>query len=400
LEDILGRFRYLHHLWGTQQLTEEEQQEYFFLLDKYGAETVLEPLMQEDWNTAKDEGALELAARHAMAGRILSGNRPRVSRVYLIRRWAAAAAILVLIGAGAGFYFSRQPAAPTGAVADIAPGGNGAILTLGDGTQVVLDSLGDGIIAKQKGSAAVIKNGQLAYQAIHTNNPEGEVIYNTMSTPRGRQFQLRLPDGTNVWMNAATSIRYPTAFAGNERNVEVTGEAYFEVAPDKAKPFRVHFTASAEGGREGTVLALGTSFNVCAYRDDAAAKVTLLEGKVMVSPSPVEKHSEILTPGMQAAVAYGKSRSAGMTVKTADTTRVMAWKNGILNLHEMGLGEVMKQISRWYNIDVVYEGNIPEVTFWGEISRSENLSTVLVFMAESGVKFKIDDAGKKIIIRK
>lgn len=145
---------------------------------------------------------------------------------------------------------------------------------------------------------------------------------------------------------------------------------------------------------------MGTEFNVCAYRDDPAAMVTLLGGKVMVLPSPNSEQNSILTPGQQASVFYGKSRNAGMTVQTADTARVMAWKNGMLNLHNLSLTEVMKQISRWYNIDVVYEDKVPEITFWGEISRSENLSTVLSFMAESGVKFKIEDGGKKLIVGK
>lgn len=413
MEDSLARLQYLYNLWCTQQLTEDESGEYFALLEKHGTDAALEPLMNQSWTTARDEGDLELEKRNNIANNILSGPQrqaPVIQRVSLIGfisqwRWAAAASVALLVTAG--IYFSVYHHTRTNGLAnksalpaaDKAPGEEGAILTLADGSHVVLDSLADGIVAKQNGTDAVIKNGQLSYLT-SAGTPKEELVYNTVSTPRGRQFQLLLPDGTKVWLNAATSIKYPTAFAAHERNVEVTGEAYFEVAQDKSKPFRVHFTSSAEGNRRGTILALGTSFNVSAYRDDAAAKVTLLEGKVLVSPSSIENQNGILIPGQQASMLYNQLQQADMTIQRVDTSKVIAWKNGMLNLHNLALAEVMKQISRWYNIDVVYEGNIPDITFWGEISRTENLSTVLSFMAQSGVNFKIEDGGKKIIVKK
>lgn len=402
MEDSQSRLEYLHHLSCTQQLTDAESEEYISLLEQ----RELESMMKKSWEKTTDDDAFPMEKRRQLAGAILSRYPQETRRrgiIPVIARWKFAAAASVAVVLTAGAYFIFKPASPVSVkplIADIAPGANGAILTLGDGSRVVLDSLGDGLVAKQKGSDAVIKNGHLAYQSYNNLAPESAIVYNTMTTPRGRQFHMVLPDGTQVWLNAATSVRYPVAFTGNERIVEVTGEAYFDVAQDKSKPFSVRFLSSAEGGRQGIVQALGTAFNVCAYHDDPAAKITLLEGKVRVSPSPAGNRNEILTPGQQAAIFYGKSQNAGMTVQTADTGRVMAWKNGMLNLHNMGLAEVMKQISRWYNIDVVYEGNIPEITFWGEISRSENLSTVLSFMAESGVKFIIEDGGKKIVVRK
>lgn len=396
-----NRLEYLYRRWNSQQLTSEEREEYFSLLERVDVDEVLGPLMVKSWAASTDDGALSPEQRRTMAAAILTGKeRVKPARMRYLRWAAAAAAVLLLAGVSYRWLVPVSGKHTVAPVADIAPGSNGAVLTLGDGSKVVLDSVADGVVAQQKGANAVMKNGQLAYQTEAAGKGGAEVIYNTVSTPRGRQFNMKLPDGTRVWMNAATVMRYPTAFSGNERIVEVTGEAYFEVAQDKNKPFSVRFLSSVEGGREGIVKALGTEFNVCAYRDDPAAMVTLLGGKVMVLPSPNSEQNSILTPGRQASVFYGKSRNAGMTVQTADTARVMAWKNGMLNLHNLSLTEVMKQISRWYNIDVVYEDKVPEITFWGEISRSENLSTVLSFMAESGVKFKIEDGGKKLIVGK
>ncbi|TWF41369.1 FecR family protein [Chitinophaga polysaccharea] len=401
MEDYRTRLAHLHHLWSIQSLSVAEQEEYVALLEQYGEAEVLGNMLDDSWATARDGGTFTGSDKVALAHRIISAAPPERladTRVHLLRRWLAVAAVLLLLAlVGWQYYVYTHRAAPILAVTDIAPGNNGAILTLGDGSQVVLDSLSDGIVAKQQGINAVISKGQLAYEATMAGQRDGEAVYNKMSTPRGKQFQLILPDGTKVWLNAATAIRYPTAFAGNERSVEVSGEAYFEVAPDKSKPFRVHFI-SAEGRRQGTVQALGTSFNVCAYQDDPAARITLLDGKVLVTPSQGDSKGAILVPGQQAALM--NSQLANMKVQTADTSRVMAWKNGMLNLHNMALAEVMKQISRWYNIDVVYEGNIPDITFWGEISRSEHLSTVLGFMEESGIKFSIGDGGKQIIVKK
>ncbi|NLR58649.1 DUF4974 domain-containing protein [Chitinophaga polysaccharea] len=400
MEDYRARFAQLHQLWSIQSLSAAEQEEYVALLEQYGEADALGAMLDDSWDTVEDEGTFAASDKAALARRIISAAPPErftTTRIHLLRRWWVAAAVLFVIALGGWqYYVYTHQVAPVMAVTDIAPGDNGAILTLGDGSQVVLDSLSDGIVAKQHGTNAVISKGQLAYEAT-AGQQNGEVVYNKMSTPRGKQFQLVLPDGTKVWLNAATAIRYPTAFTGNERSVEVSGEAYFEVAPDKSKPFRVHFI-SAEGRRQGTVQALGTSFNVCAYQDDLAAKITLLDGKVLITPSLADSKGTILVPGQQAALTY--RQLANLKVQTADTSRVMAWKNGMLNLHNMALAEVMKQISRWYNIDVVYEGNIPDITFWGEISRSEHLSTVLGFMEESGIKFSIGDGGRQIIVKK
>ncbi|NSL87695.1 DUF4974 domain-containing protein [Chitinophaga sp. Mgbs1] len=408
MKDANTRLAYLYNLWCKQQLTEEERAEYSALLEEEDLAGELEPLMMQQWDAAVDEGQLEMSRREAIAQRILSDypvQTETVTRsifpVPVFRRWRSAAAAAVVVMAAAGMYFMLHPGQRPVAAAvstEIGPGHEGAILTLADGSQVVLDSLPDGVIASQQGATAVMTNGRLSYNAGQSSDTG--MVYNTMSTPRGRQFRMVLPDGTKVWLNAVTSLKYPTAFKGKERVVEVSGEAYFEVAKDESKPFRVQFTSTAGNDPLGTVLALGTSFNVSAYYDDPAAKITLLDGKVMVSPAKTEHKDKILVPGQQAAMAVNAGMPGNISVHQADTAKVNAWRYGILNMHQMGLAEVMKQISRWYNVDIVYEDSIPDITFWGEINRTENLTTVLGFMAESGVKFSIVNEGRKIIIQK
>jgi hypothetical protein len=264
---------------------------------------------------------------------------------------------------------------------DIAPGHDGAILTLANGSQMVLDSLGNGVIASQNGAQVVLKNGFVQYDA--TGKTSVEITYNTMSTPRGRQFQLVLPDGSKVWLNAASAIKYPTTFTGKERLVEMNGEAYFEVAKDAAKPFRVKIN-------EGLyVQVLGTNFNVNAYENEAAVKTTLLEGSVQV----VAKSSVLLKPGEQAIVTQA-SQPAIDDKPSID--KVMAWKNGLFNFEGMRLKEVMKQLERWYDIDVVYEPGVPDIEFYGELSRNTTLIDVIAALKDSDVHFRIE--GRKLIV--
>ena len=225
------------------------------------------------------------------------------------RRWWAAASIILVLGIGAYLWSARKKNAAPAVVAadtrvntpDIPPGKDGAILTLADGSQVVLDSLGSGVIALQNGARAVIKNGELVYDL--TRAGTGGVAYNTMTTPKGRQFILLLPDGTKVWLNAASSIRYPTVFSGRERKVELTGEAYFEVAKNVRLPFLVNVNDKA------TVEVLGTNFNVNAYEDEASINTTLLEGSVKVNGT-------VIKPGQQVQVPAGRLVPSGIDRKS------------------------------------------------------------------------------------
>jgi hypothetical protein len=274
---------------------------------------------------------------------------------------------------------------------DVPPGRQGAILTLSDGRQVLLDSLGNGIVANQNGTQVILKNGQLVYDP--AGKSTGEIVYNTMSTPKGRQYQLRLPDGTQVWLNSESSITYPALFVGNERKVEITGEVYFEVARlsaggrgkrEELIPFKVKINDRTE------VEVLGTHFNINAYRDEPLVKTTLLEGSVKVTNGT---DNALLEPGQQAQLGASKKIRI---IKGADIEKVMAWKNGLFNFEGADLEEVMRQLSRWYDIDVVYEKGIPDIEFVGEVSKNVSLSGLLKGLQGTGVHFRIE--GRRLVV--
>lgn len=310
-------------------------------------------------------------------------------RVHFIRKWGWAAAVIVLLGAGGYLWISNNKPERTIATVntpEITPGHEGAILTLADGRKIVLDSLGSGVVANQNGANVLLNNGRLDY------NPTGEtsaaVTYNMMSTPKGRQFNIQLPDGTIAWLNAASSIRYPTAFSGNERRVEVTGEVYFEVAKNARMPFRVNVNNKAE------VEVLGTHFNVNAYDNEAVLNTTLIEGSVKVNGTTIK-------PGQQALVANSDAVNNGKAtgvrvVDNVNTGRVMAWKNGLFNFEGATIGEIMRQIERWYDIEVVYEKGEPTVEFEGKMTKDVSLNGLIILLEKSGLHLRLE--GRKLIV--
>ncbi len=290
-------------------------------------------------------------------------------------------------------------------VATVIPaGGNKATLTLADGTVIDLDKQADGTIAEQ-GKTTVRKkeNGQLEYKS-GVGNRESTVAYNMLSTPRGGQYQLLLPDGSKVWLNAASSIRYPTAFAGNERRVEVSGELYFEITKNIEKPFKVTIIPADGGGRGGEVEVLGTHFNINAYGDEQAIVTTLLEGKIKISAielvskqsggtdmdsrKPQTTNHKLLLPGEEAQI----NKDAAIVVrKNVDTEASVAWMKGFFDFHNAGIKSVMKQVSRWYNVDVQYAGAVPAQTFEGNLDRNIPLNELLALLNQMGkTSFTID----------
>ncbi|CAL1518988.1 FecR domain-containing protein [Chitinophaga sp. MM2321] len=305
-------------------------------------------------------------------------------------KWRAAAAIIILMASGTYFLLHKKAVAPpvlvheVVPVKDVAPGGNKAVLTLADGTQVELDSTQQGTLAQQGNMKVLqLKGGRLTYQGAQQAQSGAALQYNTLATPKGGQFVVTLPDGTLVWLNAASSLRYPTSFAGGERRVELTGEGYFEVTKDPARPFYVQVQ-----GME--VAVLGTHFNVMAYADEGIIKTTLLSGAVKVTHG----HSSAqLLPGQQAGLP---ATAAGFTVKPADIEQVMAWKNGLLSLEDADVPAVMRQIARWYNVDIRYEGPVPERRFIGAISRQVNLSAILKALEINNVHCRME--GREIIV--
>lgn len=306
---------------------------------------------------------------------------------YLWPKIAAAAVLILALGL---YWWSGirqknqmaykvEPAQQT----DIAPGGNKAMLTLGDGSVISLDSAANGALASQ-GSTSITKSkkGELVYNA--GQGLDAAVVFNTVTTPKGGQYHIVLPDGTKVWLNAASSLRFPTSFKGKERRVEISGEVYFEVAHNKKMPFIVK-TAETE------VAVLGTHFNVMAYPDEKVLKTTLLEGSVRVKRAD---KSVMLAPGQQARLKSGTDNIR--IVDEVDMEKEMAWKNGYFQFKDDNLENIMRQISRWYDVDVRYEGNPGKETFTGRLPRNGNVSKVFKILSLSGVKFRIE--GKSIIV--
>lgn len=301
-------------------------------------------------------------------------------------RLTAAAAILCLLLAGVYFLQNRKSHEqvvkkenPDGRknINDVLPGKNTATLTLADGTTVVLDETQNGTVTVQ-GNTKVLKlnNGILSYKASHQKT--AEIVYNTISTPKGGQYQLILSDGSRVWLNAASSLRFPAAFTGKERRVELSGEGYFEVAKNAAKSFKVE-TEDME------VEVLGTHFNVNSYEDEASARTTLLEGSIKINHGNT---THFLKPGQQARL----HKDGGIKIiNDADVDEAVAWKEGKFQFDHSDIYDVMRQIARWYDVSVDYKGMVSS-HFGGTISRDVNLSQVLKMLEmTSNLKFQIDD---------
>ena len=322
-----------------------------------------------------------------------------------------AAALIVSIGAGI-YYFllpQQERATPVSVIApqlqnDALPGTNKAILMLDNGKTILLDDSQDGVLVKQGGTAVSKQGENLMYKGKGNNDKDAPVVFNTLTTPRGGQYKLVLADGSKVWLNASSSIRYPVSFTGNERKVEITGEVYFEISQlsvdglkgkaTKRIPFIVKVNML---GREGAeVEVLGTHFNINAYDDEDAISTTLLEGSIKISPPrPNEKSLEavIITPGQQARL---NKNGLLQLVKEVNIEETVAWKNGLFMMNGVAIPAVLRQLARWYDVDIVYGNGIPEGRITGDIPRDMNLSEVLKVMELSGVHFKIDN--KKIIV--
>jgi ferric-dicitrate binding protein FerR (iron transport regulator) len=268
----------------------------------------------------------------------------------------------------------------------ILPGGNKATLTLSDGRTITLDSTTHHITDQTGTKITNLATGQLSYKKSDIEKSKIETSYNVLTTPRGGQYQLLLPDGSHVWLNAASSLKYPTAFTGNTREVELTGEGYFEIAQHASQPF----TVKAKGIN---VAVLGTAFNIMSYEDEPATQTTLVEGSVKVSTTPVlssviyHPSSVLLRPQQQVIAANGKA----LLVKSTDAAAATAWKNGLFRFDQSDLPAIMRQISRWYNVEVRYEGVVPERTFWGGIDRNLPLDAVLHALKKNKVNYKIHE---------
>lgn len=301
-----------------------------------------------------------------------------------------AASIVVVISCSIFLYYSGKNNFITGfsdpVKQDINPGGNNAVLILGDGSKVNLNEIDNGEVASQAGISIVKSaDGQLIYTVAKNNETKSQSFYNTIETPIGGQYRVNLPDGSRIWLNAASSLRYPVTFEDDERRVELEGEAYFEIARDESKPFRVV-------SNRQTVEVLGTHFNVNSYKDEDNIKTTLLEGRVKVFTA-IDKKQLILSPGQQSQVSAGT-----ISLKDVDAIDAAAWKDGYFVFNAESIPSAMRKIARWYGLEISYEGDIDDKDLAGSVSRATNVTEVLKTLELTDlVRFELKGRKLKVI---
>lgn len=366
------------------------------LLSRYkaGLATDDEKALLETWYTKHQEaGTVEYSLTEIQedAGQVWMGlQHNSITKHKHTKVWVSAAAAILLFVSVGGYFLLNRLVTPSAIVKNktlgITPGGNKAVLTLASGRQIVLTDAKNGSLANEHN--AVIKktaDGQIAYAA-NTTEASGVVLYNTIATPKGGQYKLVLADGTRVFLNAASSLHYPAVFAGHERMVELTGEAYFEVAHNSKMPFKVKSNGQV-------IEVLGTHFNINAYSDEDATVTTLLQGSVKVSAAGQTDHFKILKPGQQ---SIHQDLTNSFLVKPADTELAMAWKNGYFEFDRADIKTIMRQISRWYDVGVEYKGTIKKDEYVGRIERNAQLKDVLQMLQFSHIHFKVEN--NKIIV--
>lgn len=388
------RLEYLLNLYLVKTISPAEEEELFHLLDSEAYDDDVRAYLKNAWTDLNTGYTVSEQQTQKILSHILGPHRDDVIPIKSHRNrylWLAASTIGILFTIAL-VYKLVTPSAQVQPVAklqphpapknDIQPGKTGAILKLANGNAIMLDSAADGNLTQQ-GNMLVVKNGGSINYVAGQQGDKTIPEYNTIETPMGRQFQLVLEDGTKVWLNAASSIRFPVFFSNNERRVEITGEAYFEVAKNKSKPFRV----TANGA---LVEVLGTHFNINAYGDEAYLKTTLLEGSVKVSKG---KATGTLHPGEQSQI----SASGEMRIeKNADVEEAVAWKNGRMMFNNADLAAIMRQVKKWYDVEIVYSGTIPKRYFTADLSRNTNLSELLKVLELSKIHFRVED--KKLIV--
>ncbi len=381
----MARLQTLFQQYLNNNLTEDEFTEFWQLLQSEAEFDNLAPDLQKLWeeeisfSLQDEEWEAKMKILHSQ-----NQSFPK-SRFIPWKRYAIAASVVFTIGIISYFLLFNKDKNPEVVVISktlshdiIAPSATKAMITLADGTQVALDNVTSGTLTKQA-NVNVIKteDGKIIY-----NGSASEMIYNTLTNPRGSKvIDITLADGSHVWLNAGSSVTYPVAFVGNERKVTITGEAYFEVSRHPTKKFFVQANGS-------TTEVLGTHFNVNSYSNEADVKVTLLEGAVKVTKQNV---SGVLKPGQQAQITDKIN-----VVSDVDIETVIAWKNGLTKFKSADIKSIMRQVERWYNVDVVFEGNMPDRTFTGGVSRDAKLSELLRILEVSNIHFRLN--GQKLVV--
>jgi len=376
----MTRLQLLFQKYLDNQISAEEFTEFWQLLDTEEQPGALTPQLQQLWERQPEYTLTDRQwDRQFQALKNIQSPVSPKKRSYTIV-YAAAAVIFLLLCSGY-FLFKKsnalaKPGLQTNIVLanDVKAGTDGAILSFDNGKTIIIDSARNGEITgdiSKSGEGITVSGMNMEYAAL--------------TTPRARQQQLTLSDGSKVWLNAASSIHFPSAFTGKKRVVEITGEAYFEVAKDTRRPFIVKV-------KDAAIEVLGTHFNVMAYTNEENVQATLLEGSIKFSRG---NEWIILKPGQQGRLMPGGKINL---VENADTELATAWKNGQQSFYNADIQTIMRQVERWYDVDVSYEGNIPKRTFSGNIPRDANLSALLKLFEVNRIRFRIDGEKKKLVV--
>jgi transmembrane sensor len=382
------RLDLLLNLYFDQRISDEQKQELWSYVNNPEYARRIKANIPEATAHQQEGATLKTATEERILNFIFGYGTEQPLKVKRMRLWpriAVAAALATLIFGAGLFYFSGRGDHNGVYASDVAPGKQGATLMLANGKKILINEVSAGNVASQ-GAVKIskTKDGRIVYEA--ADHQSGELQYNTLSTTRGQQTQLRLPDGSLVVLNAASSLRYPTSFANSShRRVTLTGEGYFEITKDKLHPFIV-----ATGNQQ--VQVLGTHFNINGYADEHGIATTLLEGSVKVTSSGQQK---VIKPGQQAV-------SAGNAIQVAsvDVESIIDWKDGDFYLNNVDFRVAMRKIARWYDLEVVYDESVPaDIESTGYISRTNKLSAVLRLIEKSGqVHFKVE--GKRLYVSK
>jgi transmembrane sensor len=389
-----SRLEYLFNCYVENNFTEQEDEELMKLLAQAGNQLAVQKLIDILVENTGSEMQMTDQAVTDMMQKILHGDKSDIhsikpQKVFFGKWWRLVAALILFLAGGIYVIFNRNVNAKlkglplTKTQPRILPGKNQAWLTTADGKVITLDSLQNGTLTVQGNTRINKQDGLLIYNVSDPAKQGLPIVYNTLSTPRGGQYQVVLPDRSKVWLNSASSLHFPTAFKGNLRVVELTGEAYFEVTKNKAKPFLVKV-------RDVEVKVLGTHFNINAYSEENAIKTSILEGRVKITKG---KTIGLVKSGEQALVS---NKECEMKIIDTGMDEVVAWKNGLFQFAGADITTIMREIGRWYNVEIKYADKVPVRQFEGKISRNADLSDVLRILELSNVKFTL--VGNKIIV--
>jgi hypothetical protein len=378
----MQRLPLLFDKYINNQISADECKKFWQLLQENGLADNLSTELQNLW-LEHPKYSQSNAIWELKFDALIASQQPSIRKTSIIKYAVAALFVFLIWSIWFLNFESKSPKNKSNKqlVNDVKPGHNGAILTLSNGKKVILDSAVNGETLSDANLGIIKKDGEIIY-----TGKTDELVYNTVTTDKGRQWRLTLPDGSKVWLNAQSSIHYPLNFTDKERVVEIAGEVFFEVVHNSKKPFKVKV-----GNK--VIADIGTSFNINAYADESDMKTTLIEGSLSISNTRTNIPPTILEPGQQAVV---NSTGFIRVNQHQDLDEVMAWKNGMFNFNETNIENIMRQIGRWYDLDIEYSGKITTETFSGMVSRNKSLIQVLKVLEQASIKFKIE--GKKIIV--